>query len=126
MRDPRIPALVRAIEARFPGTRVEIDPFRDPDGDRTHRWMLEVLFVREKDMGKEGVEDFAYRLASALYGGHLLPCYIEANGAKDSRRYLARKEAREAAERSPARPRATGPSRARRSRRPTRVGSSKR
>ena len=122
MRDPRIPALARAIEARFPGTRVEVDPFRDPEGGRTHRWMLEVLFVREKDMGKGGVGDFAYELMSDLYGPEDYPFYVDVNGAKNTRLYLARKEAREAAERSPVRPRANGPSRARRSRRPTRVG----
>lgn len=121
MKDPRIPAVARAIETRFPGTRVEIDRFRDPEGDRLHRWVLEVLFVREKAMGKGGVGDFAYKLAFDLYGTHEFPFYVALNGTRGSRAYLAEKRERAATRGGSPRARGNGSTRPRRGSRRARV-----
>lgn len=75
MRNPRIRALIGAIEKRYPDTRVVVQPWggrEDPD----IRWWLWVLDVPEE--GLVEVEGFARRRARRLYGRPLVPLFVSA------------------------------------------------
>lgn len=86
-------AVMRAIEARYPGTRAVVDPYGDPDGDPDIRWWVWVLDVRRKDMGH--LERFASELALNLYGPDPKPFFLGSMGKSQSREYLAEKAAKE-------------------------------
>jgi len=91
VRDVRLVALVKAIESRFPGTRVVVEPWSDPDGDRRVRWWLEVLHVREDDLGQ--VIRFAHRLGNDLYGEAGLPFEVGVKDARGTAAYIAYQKA---------------------------------
>ncbi len=91
MIDPILRKVARAIEARYPGTKVEIEPFHDPDGDRMFRWILRVLGVQRRDL--EAVPDFADDLARRLYGRWLLPYLVETIERRRTSRFLAERAA---------------------------------
>lgn len=86
-------ALLRAIEARYPGTRAVVDPFRDPEGDPVPRWWVWILYVRDDDLGP--LDEFASRLSCDLYGPDPVPFYVHPVGRRRTRKFLADRAARE-------------------------------
>lgn len=91
MIDPVLRKVARAIEARYPGTKVEIESFFDPDGDRTLRWILRVLGVRWRDL--EALPDFADDFARSLYGRRPLPYLLSTIERRRTPRYIAERSA---------------------------------
>jgi len=91
VREVRLAALVRAIETRFPGVHVEVEPWTDPDGDETIRWWLEILRVRDRD--RIAVHQFTRHLSNDLYGPEKVPLCFSLQDAKGTAAYLARRKA---------------------------------
>ena len=89
MKDVRMAAVLKAIEARYPGTRCVVEPWTDPDGDTDVKWWVYVLNARLKDL--ETLHDFAVQLAIDLYGPDLKPFTMSVEGPRNTRLYLARK-----------------------------------
>jgi hypothetical protein len=98
MRDVRMAALIRAIEARYPGTRSLVERFVDPMGDPDIRWRIWILNIRDRDLGHLG--QFAYHLAGELYGPDPLPFYISSVGWRNTKGFLADRAARERRDRT--------------------------
>lgn len=95
MRDVRIKAWIRAIESKYPGVEVVVEPWTDPDGVRRIRWWLEVLNVRDEDFLP--LKDLGLRLAHDLYDEDGPAFMFTVNGRRATTAYLARR--REVAER---------------------------
>lgn len=83
-------AVIRAIEARYAGTRVVALPYRTPD-DPAVRFWLRVLHVRERDL--VSVEIFGDDFASELYGKRPLPFILTSYGARNTAHFLAEQKA---------------------------------
>jgi len=86
MRNPRIRALIEAIEARYSGTRVVVERWgggEDPD----IRWRLWILDVPQDRVA--AVEKFASRETTRLYGYGLVPYFAHAVGREDTRKHFA-------------------------------------
>lgn len=97
MKDARIVTLIRTVEARFPGTKVVVDPYGCPD-DEEIRWWVSILHAPR---GKEPlVNQFAIRLALDLYHWRGLPFIVGAKGPRGTREYLARKRTEAAGRRN--------------------------
>ncbi len=91
-------ALIRAIEARYPGTRAFVERFADPMGDPDIRWRIWILDIRDRDLGLLG--QFAYHLAGEHYGPDPLPFYVSSVGWRRTKRFLADRAARERRDRA--------------------------
>jgi hypothetical protein len=89
MRDARIAAVRRAIEARYPGTRTHVEPWTDPDGDPDIRCLVHVLDVRPAEMGP--LRLFASRLALDLFAPDPKPFFLSILDRRSSASFLARK-----------------------------------
>ncbi len=83
----RIPALARAIEARFPGTTVWVKPYRSPDGDPEKKWYLRILNCPAHLTPHAQV--FGIRLALRLWGMGGIPLFIGAVNRRHTREYFA-------------------------------------
>ncbi len=97
MRDVRIKAWIRAIESRYPGVEVVVEPWTDPDGVRRIRWWLEVLNVRDGDFFP--LKELGLRLAYDLYAAEGPTFMFTVNGEKATAAYLARRREVEERER---------------------------
>ncbi len=78
-------ALIRSIERSFPGAKVHVEPWNDPDGDPRYKWWISVpgwprrrrdelhMFVirRERELFPRGTEPFFY----STYGPWDLKAY---------------------------------------------------
>jgi hypothetical protein len=108
MRKRRIWRLARAVEARYPGARVVVERWGDPEDPAVH-WFLEVLNVRGRD--KSLVWDLVETLAEKRFGMELPFCFGVSN-LRETREYLASRMERRRARRIRARtllaPRAAG------------------
>ena len=94
MNDRRIAILARTVEARFPGTKVVVDPYGSPD-DEEIRWWISILHTPR---GKEVLVDkFAIGLAFDLYNQRSFPFFVGAEGPRGTREYLGRKRAEKTA-----------------------------
>lgn len=87
--------VIRTIEARFPGSRVIVEPFGVPE-DPEIRWILRVLNVREKDTPL--VLDFGIDLAIDLYGKMPIPFSLSPMGPRGTARFLSLRRRAEDAE----------------------------
>ncbi|MCI0587784.1 MAG: hypothetical protein L0323_13160 [Planctomycetes bacterium] len=114
MKDSRTAAVLRAIEARYPGTRTYVEPWTDPDGDPDIRYQVHVLDVRPAEAGP--LRLFASRLALDLFAPDPTPFFLSILDRRTSASFLARKAVE--ARRERARPR--------RSRRPARAATNRR
>ena len=85
----RIPALARAIERQFPGTRVWVKRYHPPDGDRGIKWFVRILNCPARLTVR--VDDFAIRRAVELWGGVHFPCFISAYNRRITRAHFADK-----------------------------------
>lgn len=101
--------LIRTVEARYPGTRIVIEPCGSPD-DPDFRWWVWVLNAPEKEVPL--VTQFATRLALELYDWHTPNFFVGAQSPRATRKFLARRRAAGAEER--ARVRRLGRARSRR------------
>src|SRR5437867_544220 len=91
-------AVIRAIEARYPGTRGVVDRWTHPEGDKELRWWVTVLNVRARDLGP--LREFATQLAVDLYGPDPKPFVLSSTGKREARRFLDERAAREREERA--------------------------
>ncbi|MCI0585755.1 MAG: hypothetical protein L0323_02820 [Planctomycetes bacterium] len=82
----RIPALARAIEARFPGTTVWVKPYRSPDGDPEKKWYLRILNCPARLTPHAQI--FGIRLALRLWGLGRVPLFIGAVNRRHTREYF--------------------------------------
>jgi len=98
VKDVRLAAVMKGVEARYPGTRCVLEPWTDPDGDPDIIWWLYVLNVRPKDSGP--LHEFATRVALDLYGPDPKPFIMSVEGSRNTRLYLARKAAEARRERA--------------------------
>ena len=89
--------LIRTLKARYPGTRIEVEPSRSPD-DPDIRWRVWILDAPEKDV--QLVDHFATRLARELYEWHTPPFFVGAMGRRATREFLSRRRAEARAARS--------------------------
>ncbi len=84
-------AVIQAIRAKYPGTRVVVEPYGDPDGDRSIRWWLQVMNVNPSEMGP--LQRFAGRLADDLYAPAPRPFFMGMLTRRQTTTYLARRAA---------------------------------
>ncbi len=80
--------VVNTIEARFPGVRVVVEPYRSPD-DETIRWWVYILHCRRKDV--RTVRLFAIQLGLDVFRPEM-PFIADAREGWNTALYLARKE----------------------------------
>lgn len=95
----RYRALARAIERRFPGTRVVVDRYTPPDRDHGIRWFVRILNCPARL--SPHAADFAHRRAFQLWGGMGYPFFVDPYTPRDTRRYLAERSARARTRRAP-------------------------
>lgn len=86
MRGKRISALARAIEGRFPGTKVWVERYDPPDHDRGVKWFLWILNCPARKTPE--VNRFAQRRADEIYGGGSIPMFISAASRTVTRRFF--------------------------------------
>ena len=91
MKNARMATLVRTLKARYPGTRIEVEPSLSPD-DPDIRWRVWILNAREKDVPL--MDHFAARLARELYGWHTPPFFVGAMGPRATREFLSARRAK--------------------------------
>ena len=89
MKDRRMADLARTIEARWPGTRVVVEPYGSPD-DSTIRWWVYVLHCRRRDL--RDVHMFAIRTGHELFN-RAPPFITDPREAWSTAAYLARRRA---------------------------------
>lgn len=77
MSDPRIAAVIGAVESRYPGIRLEAEPWGTPE-DPAIRWFLWILQFPE-GRGAE-IQAFALRRAHELFGEDPLPFFVAPAG----------------------------------------------
>jgi hypothetical protein len=97
MKDPKLAKIAREIELRYPGTRVEVEPFRGPEGGRSLRWLMSVFWVRSRYL--DTLDDFVDALARSLYGRKVLPFLLAPVDMRGTRQHLADKKAERASAR---------------------------
>ncbi|MCI0588355.1 MAG: hypothetical protein L0323_16105 [Planctomycetes bacterium] len=81
--------VANTIEARFPGVRVVVEPYRSPD-DETIRWWVYILHCRRKDV--RTVRLFAIQLRLDVFRPEM-PFIADAREGWNTALYLARKKA---------------------------------
>ena len=97
MRDVRLKAVARAIEARYPGSRVVIEPWEDFEAP-VIQWWFSILDVAPRHLVEAG--RFAHEVGERLYGGwERCPFYAGAMDRRSSRKFLEEKQALAAARR---------------------------
>ncbi|HKB14867.1 MAG TPA: hypothetical protein VKF62_02325 [Planctomycetota bacterium] len=105
--------LARAIERRFPGTRVVVDRYTPPDRDYGIRWYVRILNCPARV--SPWANKFAVERAFELWGGMGFPFFVGAYTRRSSRRFLPERSVRARARRAPA-SRALASARSRRAR----------
>ena len=83
-------AVIQAIRARYPWTRIVVEPYGDPDGDRNIRWWIQVLNAKPSD---NDLPEFAARVAWQIYDPRPRPFFMGFMSRGPSARYLARRAA---------------------------------
>ncbi|MCI0587412.1 MAG: hypothetical protein L0323_11285 [Planctomycetes bacterium] len=86
MRNPRIRALIEAIEKRYPATRVVVQPYGGAEDPDIH-WWLWILDVPEEETLE--VEGFADRRARRLYGSPHVPFFLGAVDPEQTLKHFA-------------------------------------
>jgi hypothetical protein len=76
--------LIRAVERRYPGTKVAVDSYVCPDGDETIKWWLWILNCPGKQVLR--AQRWATELSFDLHGWNPPPWFVEAVSRKDTRR----------------------------------------
>ncbi|HEU5393406.1 MAG TPA: hypothetical protein VFV36_01260 [Candidatus Methylomirabilis sp.] len=89
MNDVRLAAVIRAVEAKYRGTRCIVEPWTDPDGDPDIRCQVHVLNVRPAEAGP--LRLFATRLALDLFAPGPKPFFLSILDRKTSASFLARR-----------------------------------
>lgn len=94
MKDRRLAAVVRAIEERFPGAKVHVEPWACPEGDHSCRWWLSTPGVR-RSRARE-IHAFALELGDRLYGWKRVPFRFSSLGPWNTRAWLEKRRAERA------------------------------
>lgn len=87
MRGRRFEALARAIERRFPGSRVVVDRYTPPDHDRGIRWFVRILNCPARLTPH--AHEFAVRRAIEIWGGIGYPFFVGAYDRRVTREHFA-------------------------------------
>ncbi|HET6202899.1 MAG TPA: hypothetical protein VFI25_08870 [Planctomycetota bacterium] len=87
MTDVRVAALGRAIESRWPGSKVVVEPYRSPD-DPLIRWWVYILGIRYPEAG--AAIDFGWELSRDLFRNEPMSFFMSAESPASARRILAR------------------------------------
>jgi len=87
VRAVRLAALAGAIESRWSGSRVEIEPYRSPD-DPLIRWWVYVFGLQVEEAS--AATSFGWGLAHELYGREPLPFFMTSHSGANARAILAR------------------------------------
>ncbi len=77
--------LANTIEARFPGVRVVVEPYRSDD-DETVRWWMYVLHCRRRD--HRAASGFAFEVGKKLFDGGI-PFITDPRDAWGTTAYVA-------------------------------------
>ncbi len=83
-------AVIQAIRARYPWTRIVVEPYGDPDGDRNIRWWIWVLNARLSDHDLPG---FAVGISRQIYDPDTRTFFVGFMTRRQSASYLGRRAA---------------------------------
>ncbi|MCI0588468.1 MAG: hypothetical protein L0323_16685 [Planctomycetes bacterium] len=96
MKRQRIWRLARAIETRYPESRVVVEQWGCPD-DPSICWWIEVLNVRARDA--RAIQGFADDLVGKMYGDEEPTFFVHVSDRRQSREYLASRREKDRARR---------------------------
>ena len=84
MRNKRLARVVRAVERRFPGTKVVVERWESPDADVDVKWWLSILNCPARSLAE--ADDFATRLSMRLYGWKPAPWCVSSLSPRNTRK----------------------------------------
>ena len=81
-------ALIRSIERSFPGAKVHVEPWNDPDGDPRYKWWISVPgWPRRR---RDELHMFVIRRERELFPSGAVPFFYSTYGPWDLKAYRAR------------------------------------
>ncbi len=81
-------ALIRSIERHFPGAKVYVEPWNDPDGNPEYKWWISVPGWPRRRRGE--LHMFVIRRERELFGRDPRPYFYSSYGPWDLKAYKAR------------------------------------